>query len=308
MQTSKIIIIAGPTASGKSGLSMDLAKSLNGVIINADSMQVYKDIPILAATPSKKDQQQVPHKLYSIYDASYHGNVVEWATLCKEEIKKAFSNNEVPIITGGTGMYIEALTQGLTPIPETSIETRNNVDEMLKDKGLDYLYQYLEKIDPETHSRLAPNDTTRIRRAIEIYLDTQKTLTYWHSVPLKTFYPKDRFIKVYINPSRPELDTRLRKRFDIMIEKGAVDEVRELLKKNLKDTLPSMRALGVPELKLYLEHKLTLEEAIALAKLHTRQYAKRQSTWFNNRFKQDHLYTSCYEHDNFFVDDIKKTL
>ena len=308
MQTSKIIVIAGPTASGKSGLALDLAQSLNSVVINADSMQVYKDIPILAASPSQEDLSLVPHKLYGIYEASYHGNVVEWATLAKEEIDKALSQNQIPVIVGGTGMYIEALTKGLTPIPETSKQTRLYIEEMSAQKGLDYLYQELEKIDSITHSRLAPLDTTRIKRALEIYYETKKPLSYWHSLPLKQLYKEEMFTKIYISPKREELDKRSRLRFDKMVEKGALKEVEELLKQNLPSTLPAMRALGVQELKQYLEEKLTLPEAIALAKLHTRQYAKRQTTWFNNRFSYNHKLTTCYNHDNFFVDDIKKSL
>lgn len=308
MQTSKIITIAGPTASGKSGLALDLAKSVNGVIINADSMQVYKDIPILAATPSKKEQSLVPHKLYGIYDASYHSNVVEWANLCQQAINDTLNNNQTPIVVGGTGMYIEALTKGITPIPETTPSTRQKVNEMLATNGLEYLYNYLQQIDPETHSRLSSNDTTRIRRAIEIFLDTNQPLNYWRKQPLKKLYNEDIFTKIYISPSREELNPKIRYRFDQMIQLGAIFEVEDLLKKNLPDTLPAMRALGVQELKLYLQDKLSLEEAIELAKLHTRQYAKRQSTWFNNRYHQDFLYSTCYNTDNFFVDDIKKTL
>ncbi len=308
MQTSKIITIAGPTASGKSGLALDLAQSLNGVIINADSMQVYKDIPILAATPSKEEQSLAPHKLYGIYDSSYHGNVVEWATLCQQAINEALNANKTPIVVGGTGMYIEALTKGLTPIPETTPKTREKVNDMHSSFGLEYLYDYLKQIDPLTHSRLAPNDTTRIKRAIEIFLDTNLTLEHWRKQPLKKLYNETQFLKIYISPSREELNQKLRYRFDKMIEQGAVLEVKDLLKKNLPDTLPAMRALGVQELKLYLQNKLSLAEAIELAKLHTRQYAKRQSTWFNNRYHQDFLYSACYDTDNFFVDDIKKTL
>ena len=308
MQTTKIITIAGPTASGKSGLSLDLAQALNGVVINCDSMQVYKEIPILAASPSQKDQQIAPHKLYGIYNASYHGNVVEWANLCKEEITSALNQNKTPIVVGGTGLYIESLTKGLTPIPETSQKTRTQIDELFQTKGLEYLYNLLETIDPKTHARLSPNDTTRIRRAVEIFYDTQKPLSYWHSLPLNKLFPEEMFLKIYINPSKEELDTRSYLRFDMMIQDGAIEEVEQLLTQNLPSTLPAMRALGVQELKQYLENTLSLEEAIALAKLHTRQYAKRQTTWFNNRFTPDFHLKACYQHDNFFVDDIKKSL
>lgn len=308
MQTSKIIVVAGPTASGKSGLALDLAEATNGVVINADSMQVYKDIPILAASPSSKDKLRAPHELYGIYDASYKGNVVEWLNLCKDKITSAHNNNQTPIVVGGTGLYIESLTKGVTPIPETNIEIRNKVDEMLKTDGLERLYEYLKEFDIDTYNRLSPNDTTRIRRAVEVYLDTSKNLTKWHKEPLKKIYDEKDFVLVYIKPPRQALDTRSRIRFDIMIKEGALDEVKQLLTKNLSDELPSMRALGVQELKLYLQNKCQLNEAIELAKLHTRQYAKRQTTWFNNRYLPDFCLNSCYDNDKFFVDDIKKAL
>ena len=308
MQTSKIIVIAGPTASGKSGLALNLAETTNGVVINADSMQVYKDIPILAASPSKSDLKRAPHELYGIYDASYRGNVVEWLNLCKDKITNARNNNKTPIIVGGTGLYIESLTKGVTPIPETKDKIRKQVDEMLKNDGLESLYEYLKQIDNETYNRLSPNDTTRIKRAVEIYLDTSKPLSYWHNLPLKQIYDTKEFVLVYLKPPRDALDIRSRIRFDIMMEQGALDEVKALLTKKLPDELPSMRALGVQELKLYLENKCLLNEAIELAKLHTRQYAKRQATWFNNRFSPDFCLKACYDNDKFFVDDIKKAL
>jgi len=308
MQTSKIIVIAGPTASGKSGLALDLAKELDGVVINADSMQVYKDIPILAASPSSKDLEIAPHKLYSIYDASYRGNVVEWVDLCKKEINSARAKNKTPIVVGGTGLYIESLTKGTTPIPETSEDIRKKVETLLKEEGLEGLYNRLKEIDIETYNRLKPNDTTRIKRALEIYYDTNKTLSYWHSLPLKKIYDPKEFCQIYIKPPRDALDVRSRIRFDIMMNQGALDEAKKLISKNLPDELPCMRALGVQELKLYLNNKCLLNEAIELAKLHTRQYAKRQTTWFNNRFEPNFCLKACYDNDKFFVDDIKKSL
>lgn len=308
MQTSKIIVIAGPTGSGKSGLALNLAQELNGVVINADSMQVYKEIPIIAASPSIEDTKLIPHKLYGIYDASIRGNVVDWLTLCKEEITKAQQQNQTPIIVGGTGMYIEALIKGVTPIPETPQEIRQHVETLLQTEGLNTLYTKLQEIDPPTAKKLSPNDTTRIRRALEIWYHTDKTPSYWHAVPLITNYKKENFTQIYINPPRNILDERCRLRFDAMINLGALDEVKQLLKLNLPDSLPAMRALGVQELKNYLNGKTSLEEAIELAKLHTRQYAKRQSTWFNHRFDYDFCLKDCFSENKKFVEDIKKTI
>ena len=308
MQTSKIIVIAGPTGSGKSGLALTLAQELNGVVINADSMQVYKEIPILAASPSKEDIKLAPHKLYGIYDASVRGNVVDWLNLCKKEISQSLNNNKTPIIVGGTGMYIEALTKGVTPIPETPDNIRKQIDELLKNEGLPSMYNKLQEIDKKTALKLSPNDTTRIRRALEIWYHTGKNLSYWHNIPLITHYKSDDFIKIYINPPRNILDDHCRLRFDIMMQLGALDEVKQLLKQNLPDSLPAMRALGVQELKDYLSGNTSLEEAIELSKLHTRQYAKRQSTWFNNRFENDFCLNDCFSENKKFVEDIKKSI
>ncbi len=303
-----IIIIAGPTASGKSGLGIELAKRLNGVIINADSMQVYKEIPILSAAPNSEEQAQVPHKLYGIYEATNRGNIMDWLTLCRQEIDTARSQNQTPIIIGGTGMYLDGLLNGLSPIPETPQAIRDKVENMLQEKGLSHLYKILQDTDAKTAQKLSPNDNSRIRRAVEIWLDTNKPLSYWHNIPPQPFYPAQEFFKIYIKPPRSELDKRLRIRFDKMMEKGALDEVKKLLPLQLSDSLPAMRALGVQELKGYLENTYTLEEAIELGKLHTRQYAKRQSTWFNNRFNADSIYEESFgsntEKDNFFVNEL----
>ena len=306
--TQKIIIIAGPTASGKSGLALTLADKLNGIIINADSMQVYKDIPILSAAPTKAEQKLIPHKLYGIYDASVRGNMVDWLNLAKKEILSARKQNKIPIVVGGTGLYIETLEKGSTPIPETPKDIRQEVSEMYHQKGLDYLYQELKKIDPLTAERLSPNDTTRIRRALEVFLHTKKTMAYWQSVPMVKHFNTDEFLRIYINPPREILDAQSRTRFDIMLKQGAVDEVRALLNRNLSDSLPAMRALGVQELKSYLLNLCPLDAAVEAAKLHTRQYAKRQTTWFNNRFDADFLYTNYTEDIKNFVDDIQKAL
>lgn len=306
MQTSKIIVIAGPTASGKSALALNVAEELNGVVINADSMQVYKDIPILAATPTAEDTIRAPHKLYGIYDAAYQGNVVEWLELCKKEIDTAREEGKTPVVVGGTGLYIESLTKGVTPIPETPAEIRQKVSDLLTQSGLKKLYADLQKIDPATAERLSENDTTRIRRAMEIYLHTGKNLSYWHTIPLKTVYAPEEFVLTYINIPRNILDERSRIRFDAMLEQGALEEATALVNRNLPDSLPAMRALGVQELKAYIKGKCTLREAVENAKLHTRQYAKRQCTWFNNRYKPDICYNIEKDEAKNVVDDIKK--
>ncbi|MBP5698222.1 MAG: tRNA (adenosine(37)-N6)-dimethylallyltransferase MiaA, partial [Alphaproteobacteria bacterium] len=304
----KIIIIAGPTASGKSGVALALAESLNGVIINADSMQVYKDIPILSAAPDKQALLNAPHKLYGIYDASIHGNMVDWLNLAQKEISKARQNNKIPIVVGGTGLYIENLEKGTTPIPETPPEIRRKVADMYNDIGLSGLYLTLQQTDKKTAQRLGPNDTTRIRRALEVWYHTKKTMSYWQKIPLKRLFNSDEFIRIYIKPPREILDQRIYQRFDIMMQQGALEEVQALVNRNLNNRLPAMHALGVQELKSYLKGECALEDAVNLSKLHTRQYAKRQSTWFNNRFQADFTYLNTDEPIKNFVDDIKKAL
>ena len=308
MPSSKLIVIAGPTASGKSSLALTLAEELNGVVINADSMQVYKDIPILAAAPSEEDASRVPHRLYGIYDASVNGNMMDWLKLCQKEITEAWKKHQLPIIAGGTGLYLETLQKGASPIPETPQKIREKVYQELNNDGLSALYAELQTIDKETAARLSPNDTTRIRRAIEVWHHTGKNMTYWQSIPLQQFYQPDEFISIYINPPRDELDKRCRIRFDKMVEQGALIEAEKLLARHLPDSLPAMHALGVQEFKDYFAGKYSLNEAIEAAKLHTRQYAKRQSTWFNNRFHADYKYLACYINDKNFVEDIKKAL
>jgi len=308
MSSPKIIIIAGPTASGKSGLALELSKDLNGVIINADSMQVYKEIPILAATPSVEDMKQAPHKLYGIYDASIRGNMVDWYNLAKQEISLARNNHQTPIIVGGTGMYIETLSKGITPIPETPKEIKEQVSKLKKEEGLSELYKKLQTIDAQIAERLSENDTTRITRALEVFYHTGKTMSYWQTVPYKKHFNDDELIQIYINPPREELDIRCRIRFDDMLKNGALEEVENLMKLNLPDSLPAMRALGVQELKAYLKGECLLNDACEKAKLHTRQYAKRQSTWFNNRYKADFCYKACYYDDKNFIEDVKKAL
>ena len=197
-------------------------------------------------------------------------------------------------------MYIETIEKGVTPIPDTPPEVKKEIAAMEKELGLARLYAILREKDPATAEHLSKNDTTRIKRALEVYTHTKKGMSYWQTVPLKQYFSKEELSRIYIKPPRELLDVRARMRFDIMLNQGAVQEVENLLKKKLPDSLPAMRALGVQEIKSYLNGNCSLEDASELAKLHT--------TWFNNRFSPDFIYDSCYEEDKNFVDDIKKAL
>lgn len=306
MSKQKLVIIAGPTASGKSKLALDVASVLNGVVINADSMQVYKNTPILSACPSLEDKKVVPHRLYQIWDASVNGSVVDWLNLATEEIKKTWDGDKLPVVVGGTGFYIDNLLNGSTPIPETSKETKEKVKNLISQYGINYLHDELKKFDPEIAHKLSENDVTRVRRAWEVFYDTGKTLTEWYHAPLiKKLNNVDTFV-IKIIPQKQELDKRCFLRFDQMMEKGALQEVENLMKLNLEPNLPAMKALGVPELMAYLKNEISLDEAISLGKLHTRQYAKRQKTWFNNKLSADFVLDCCYSNQSFLIDNVIK--
>lgn len=308
MSRYSAVVIAGPTASGKSGLALDMAEALNGVIINADSMQVYQGMPVLSAVPSAEDRTKVPHRLYEIFSPAQNGSVVEWLNLAVTEIKKCREEGKIPILAGGTGLYIDNLINGTTPIPEVSSEVRRNVMEMLADLGVNELHRRLESFDKEAFVRLSSNDTTRVRRAWEVWLDTGKSLSEWHKVPMIKRLPEVDFTVVKLLPEKAELDKRCDMRFDIMMEQGALEEAEYLHGLKLDRSLPAMKALGVPELLAYFDGNTTLAEAVSLAKLHTRQYAKRQRTWFASKPETDMILKECYKGQKNIINDVKKRL
>ncbi|MDO5385713.1 MAG: tRNA (adenosine(37)-N6)-dimethylallyltransferase MiaA [Pseudomonadota bacterium] len=306
MQKQKVIVIAGPTASGKSQLAIDAALAVGGVVVNADSMQVYRNTPIISACPSAEDKALVAHRLYEIWDAEKNGSVVDWLNLAVAEIKNIWRDGKIPVVVGGTGLYLDNLINGTTPIPETSPEVRDKVKKMLEDNGVRRLHDMLAEFDPPSAAKLNPNDTTRVRRALEVYFDTGKALSAWHKLPMIKKLPDAAFWIVKIVPMAEELDGRCFRRFDQMISGGAPDEAAALSARHLDRRLPAMRALGVPELMDYAEGKTTLEEAVMLGKLHTRQYAKRQRTWFNNKLKADLVLNQCYSGQKEVIENIIK--
>lgn len=309
MNNNLVVVIAGPTASGKSSLAIDLAKNVNGVVINCDAMQIYKDIPIIAATPSINDKKMVEHRLYEIYDCSKRGNVVEWLDLCVCEIKDLWKNNMVPIVVGGTGMYIDALINGVTPIPEVDECVRQEVQSLFKEKGLGFLYNYLTSIDAEMAQRLSENDKTRITRAVEIYKATGKKLSDWYKVPMIKKIPEAKFLVVKIVPDLDDIEKRCKIRLDKMVnELGVLKEIELLVRKNLSADLPAMKALGVPELRKFVDGELSLNEALDLAKLHTRQYAKRQRTWLKNKLVADITFDKAYDGQDNYLQQIVNTI
>lgn len=308
MQENRVIVVAGPTASGKSGLALDLAAALNGEVVNADSMQVYKDMPIITACPGREDRAKVPHHLYEIYDPSVNGTVVDWLERAVFKIREIWARGGLPIAVGGTGMYIDNLINGTTPIPEADAAIRREVRLMQQREGTPALHEKLGKADAETAARLSPNDTTRVTRAYEVWMQTGLPLSEWHKKPMVKKIPEARFKVVKICPQTVELDARCYRRFDEMIQAGAEDEVRRLLSRNLPENLPAMKALGVPEIGAYVRGECSLSEAVELGKLHTRQYAKRQRTWFANKLRADLRLDECYVGRKNLINDVKKIL
>ena len=286
VKPNSVVVVAGPTASGKSALAIDLALKHNGIIINADASQLYKDIPIISAAPDNEDKARAEHLLYGILDAEEKNSVSDWIKLVVEAIKNVWKQGKLPIVTGGTGFYIETLIKGISPIPETSQKVKQKVAKVFDDFGSAGAYKYLQKTDPAASKMVNPNDTTRIRRALEIFEDTGVSIAEWFEKPMIKVLPEAEFTVVLSLKKLSELEENCSKRFDVMMKNGALAEIENLLKKNVSAYMPVMKAIGVPELVDYLQGKTSLEEAINLAKLHTRQYAKRQLTWFRNRFKK----------------------
>ena len=282
-QEKPVVVIAGPTASGKSGLALELALRYSGEIVNADSMQVYAGTPIISAAPSEAEKKLVPHHLYEIYPPQKNGTVVDWLKLAVQTIREIWQRGNLPIVVGGTGMYIDNLINGSTPIPEPTPEVRKQVSEMKN------VYEWLLKNDKEAAAMLNANDTTRVKRAAEIFLQTGQSIAEWYQKPMVKHLPEASFRVIKIIPPTKELDARCYLRFDKMMEAGALGEVRKLDALHLPDNLPVMKMLGVPELLAHLHGEVSLEKAVDLAKLHTRQYAKRQRTWFKNKLKADVL-------------------
>lgn len=308
MSKNPVVIVAGPTASGKSSLALDLAEALDGVVINADSMQIYKSIPIISACPTNADKVRAPHKLYEIYDASVNGTVVDWLDNAAAEIRLAWKEGKLPIAVGGTGLYLDNLMNGTTPIPEADASVRKNVKNLLDEIGVRALHAELAKVDRTSAERLSPNDTTRVSRAYEVFLQTGIPLSEWHKKPLIKKLPEACFVVIKICPEAAELDERCYQRFDKMMAEGALDEVRYLAGFKLPRNLPAMKALGVQELLDCIDGKISLEQAVEQGKLHTRQYAKRQRTWFKGKLKADICLNACYTGQKKIINDVKKAL
>ncbi len=275
---SKIILIYGPTASGKSKFAIKLAKKINGEIINADSMQVYKELKILTARPFKKDYQKIKHHLYGFLSVKKNFSTGEWLKLVNKKIKELKKKNKVPILVGGTGLYFKALTDGLVSFPNIPNKFRQKIRLIHEKTGSKNFYLKLIKLDPLAKNYINSTDTQRIIRAYEIKLYTKKSMFEWFKKTKSNYESKD-FYKIYIDFPRNELIKRINLRVEEMIKKGAISEVKRLIQLKISKNKSANKAIGVNEIKQYLNKKIQMENVIEKISIKTRQYAKRQSTW-----------------------------
>ncbi len=282
-----IHIVAGPTAGGKSAFALGLAKKLNGVVINCDSMQIYDGLHVLTAQPTEQDKREVPHVLYGILQPAEPCSAGIWQALATHEIKTAIENGQTPIICGGNGMYIKTLMEGLSPIPETPPEIRERANARQEEIGTAAMHEELKKRDPESAARFHPEHTARIVRAWEVFEATGKKLSDWQKES-KNAPPENWNFEIHkIIPEREELYRRCDMRFNRMLDNGALEEVEDFSARLDSGEIPAppllAKALGFAHLRAFLAGKISLEQATTLAQTETRQYAKRQVTWFKNQ-------------------------
>jgi tRNA dimethylallyltransferase len=279
----RAVLIAGPTASGKSALALMLAEALGGTIINADAMQVYRDLQILTARPLPAEEARVPHLLYGHVDAAENYSVGRWCVDASAALAAVERGGRLPILTGGTGLYFKALTRGLAAVPPIPAQIRSAVRARLERDGIAALYAELSERDGATARRLMPGDRARIPRALEVVLATGRSLTDWQREGMTPALDPQLAVKVFLDVDRAELYRRIDVRLDAMLAAGAHQEVRALASRRLDAALPAMKAHGVPWLIRHLNGEIDLAAAMEAAKRDTRRYTKRQATWFRHQ-------------------------
>ena len=275
---SKIILISGPTESGKSNFAIKLAKKISGEIINADSMQVYKELKILSARPDPKDYQKIKHHLYGFHNVRNNFSTGDWLKFAIKKINEIRKRKKIPIFVGGTGLYFKALTEGLVRIPDIPIRYRNKIRTLHENLGQKKFYQKLLKLDPSSKNKINSTDTQRSIRAYEVKSFTKKSLHDWFK-NTKSLFTEDNFFKIYIDYPRQDLIDRINKRSEKMIKLGAIKEVKKFIKLKVRKDKSVNKANGINEIKEYLNFEKKLEETKEKISIKTRQYAKRQSTW-----------------------------
>ena len=295
---NSIFFITGPTGIGKSDLAIKLSKEINGEIINADSMQIYRELKVITARPTNIDIKLIKHHLYGYVSGSERYNVEKWCNDAKNIIESLFKNNVTPIFVGGTGLYIDTLINGITSIPSIPESIKKESNNLFDKIGLDSFFDLIKEIDINAVNNISKNDTQRLKRIWEVYKFTGKKFSLWKDNKNKKFLDNIDYKIILFLPDRTKNYNRVNKRVESMIENGAVHEIENLLKYNYSSKLPIMRAHGVPEISSYLQKKVTLEECINNIQLVTRHYVKRQNTWWNSSNLQ------FYKKFNEFPDEI----
>ena len=282
----KAVLIAGPTASGKSALALDLAEAAHGTVINTDSMQVYRDLRVLTARPTVDEEARVPHRLYGHVDAAVNYSAGAWVNDAAAVLAETQASERLPIFIGGTGLYFKALTRGLSNVPPVPDAIRQAVRERLEQNGPEALHEELARRDPEAAVRLRPRDRVRIARALEVVEATGRPLAEWHAHGLPPLLPPQGVVALFLAPDRKAVYEQIDRRFESMMDRGALEEARALGRRGLDPLLPAMKAHGVPALIRHLAGDLSREEAIAIGQIDTRHYAKRQFTWFRHQLPE----------------------
>jgi len=300
--SKKIILLAGPTASGKSKIAIQLAKKLNGEIINADSMQIYKEFSILSSRPDNKETKKAKHHLYGIISVKKYFSAGDWLKLAKSKINQCHKNKKTPIIVGGTGLYFNTITKGISKIPNIDITTRKKVRSLFEKLGYNNFYEKLLNIDPKVKNRILPTDSQRTQRAYEVILKTKKSLFDW------TMNTKSNFInfeikKIFLDIPREELLKKISERTESMFKNKCMEEVKKFNSFKLNKSLSANKLIGVQEINAYLKGSISFEQCKELINIKTRQYAKRQNTWARGHMRN---WNKLYSKD--FSILLKKTL
>src|SRR4051812_1220180 len=278
-----VFLIAGPTASGKSALALALAEQIHGVIVNADSAQIYRDLPILSATPTAAERARAEHRLYGVQNGASPCSAADWAAMARREVDNLHGRGQIPVLVGGTGLYLRTLLDGIAPVPEIDQEIRRQVREAPVTENR----ARLAELDPESAAKVKPADTARVARALEVVMSTGRTLGDWQKLREGGIASDIDLKPLVLLPPRKWLYLRCDERLTLMVNEGAVSEVETLLARGLDPNLPVMRAIGVREIAAYLRGKSTLDEAVSAARQATRRYAKRQYTWFAHQPPSD---------------------
>ncbi|MEQ8603546.1 MAG: tRNA (adenosine(37)-N6)-dimethylallyltransferase MiaA [Marivibrio sp.] len=294
MPATPALVILGPTASGKSALALDAAEAFDGTIVNADSMQIYRELPLLTARPSAAEEARVPHRLYGVLGAGETCSAHRWRALAVAAMEEAAAVGRLPILAGGTGFYVKAMLEGLSPMPEVPDALREGLRARVERQGPEALHRELAEIDPPAAARIAPADRQRIARALEVYEASGRTLSSWQAEPPSGPPPGFAFTVIVLAPPREALVRRIEERFDAMIAAGALAELRALLAADPPADAPLLKAVGAPELAAAARGQMSLAEAAEAAKIATRQYAKRQTTWLKRQILPDLILNEQY--------------